>query len=270
MPVTVSERFESRFVTFGRQPAAELRYQAFGTTSEIEAKNAVLAEAPDVYDMTDPLGGSLVGIPLDTISMEPINETSWLAILRYGLLPSADQAISAFDTGGGTAHITNSRRTLRRYPEAAPDFKGAIGVTKDGVQGADIIVPQYHFSETYIRGDDAITNAYRGLLFGLTGRVNAADFKGLRPGECLFLGASGARKDANKWEVIYRFAGSQNEDDLRIGDLPVISKRGWELLWVHYTEREDTSAHTLVKVPSAAYVEEIYREGDFALMGIGV
>jgi len=56
--------------------------------------------------------------------------------------------------------------------------------------------------------------------------------------------------------------------NLQIGPITVASKRGWELLWVRYTDVEDAAAKMLVKRPVAAYVEKVYEEGDFSGLGI--
>ena len=47
-----------------------------------------------------------------------------------------------------------------------------------------------------------------------------------------------------------------------------IDKKGWEYLWVRYEDAEDAAANALVKKPTAAYVEKVYEEGDFAGLGI--
>ena len=38
---------------------------------------------------------------------------------------------------------------------------------------------------------------------------------------------------------------------------------------VRYADAEDAASNTLVEQPTAAYVEEIYEEGDFGNLGIG-
>jgi len=40
-----------------------------------------------------------------------------------------------------------------------PDFQGAIGVTQTEVEGVDITVPVYHFSETHDKADAENTGA---------------------------------------------------------------------------------------------------------------
>jgi len=151
----------------------------------------------------------------------------------------------------------------------AADFAGALGVTHDNVEGVDITVPVYHFAETHYLDDAVVTPAYRGTLFGLTGKVNNASFKGLAAGECLFLGASGSKRGEDDWEISFRFAGSPNRTDIQVGPITVASKKGWEYLWARYADEEDAGSSTLVKRPIAAYVEKVYENGDFSALGIG-
>jgi hypothetical protein len=156
----------------------------------------------------------------------------------------------------------------------APDFQGAIGVSADGVEGIDITIPVYHFAETHSKPNAQITGAYKGVLFNLTGKVNSDGFRGFAPGEVLFLGASGSKRGSGwggaeaDWEITYRFAASPNVTGLSIGPINGINKKGWEYLWVRYSDQEDTAAKALVKRPIAAYVERVYHEGNFGALGI--
>lgn len=268
MPVEVVERFESRQGTTGNNPSVELHYHVRGTNDDVEARAALAALAPTLYD---PWGTSMIYLPRDTITLQPAGDELWEGIVRYGMLPPTNGSTFAFDTGGGTQHITQSRQTVGAYAPAgktAPDFRGAIGVTPDSVEGVDITVPVYHFSETHYLPNSTVTLAYKGTLCGLTGKVNSAWFKGLAAGECLFLGAAGAKRGSGDWEITYRFAASPNVTNLTVGDITGINKGGWQYLWVRYEDSVDDTAKALVKKPLAAYVERVYEYGDFSLLGI--
>ncbi len=267
MPVVIEEKFDSRLSVAGDNPSVELRYIVFGTSDDLEAKSELAATSPDTYD----------GLPRQTIQIEPLANDLWEGAVRYGLTetndpPQTGESSFAFDTGGGTQHITQSRATINSYApsgETAPDFQGAIGVTENGVEGVDVAIPVYHFSETHYLDDAVVTPAYKGTLFGLTGTVNSGSFKGLAAGECLFLGASGSKRGFGDWEITFRFAGSPNVTGLSVGPISGINKKGWEYLWVRYAEVEDEGAQVLVKRPVAAYVERVYDSGNFAALGIG-
>lgn len=136
----------------------------------------------------------------------------------------------------------------------------------------DITLPVYQFSETHYLPAAVVTNPYKGALFYLTGKVNRSSFRGCAPGECLFLGASGARRqlgDQGDWEITFKFAASPNAVNLQIGAITGINKQGWEYLWVRYEDAEDEAANVLVKKPTAVYIEKVYEDGDFSVLGIG-
>jgi len=274
VPVEVREKFESRRLVKaanGTNSSAELAYIVLGTDNDIAARDALEAEAPANY----------ANLPRQSVQIEPLGPGLWDGLARYaptsggGGGPPTGESSFQFDTGGGTQHITQSRSTVQRVPApgmVAPDFQGAIGVSADGVEGIDITVPVYHFAETHYKPDSAITGAYKGVLFNLTGKVNADGFRGFAPGEVLFLGASGAKRGSGAeadWEITYRFAASPNVSGLSIGPIGGITKKGWEYLWVRYSDQEDTAAKALVKRPIAAYVERVYESGSFAALQLG-
>jgi len=265
--IIVEEKFDSRIVAEGQSPSAELRYIVFGTTDDLAARSAVAGQAPATYD----------SLPRTAVQIEPLANEVWEGVARYGTIqqsapPQTGESSFAFDTGGGTQHITHSRSTTGIYAPpgmVAPNFQGAIGVTDNGVEGVDVTVPVYQFSETHYLANAVVTTAYKGTLFALTGKVNSGGFKGLAAGECLFLGASGSKRGTDDWEITFRFAGSPNATGLSVGPIGGIAKQGWEYLWVRYADVEDETAQQLVKRPVGAYVERVYDFGNFAALGIG-
>ena len=152
----------------------------------------------------------------------------------------------------------------------APNFHGAIGVSDDRVEGTDITIPVFNFTETHYILDAYVDGAYKLALFNLTGKVNDASFKGFAKGEVLFLGASGSKRGLDDWEISFRFAASPNVASLTLGDITGITKEGWQYLWMRFIDDEDSSANALIKRPIAAYVEQVYAYGNFSGLGIGV
>ena len=150
------------------------------------------------------------GLVRQTPKIEPDGDSPdvWAASVQYGPKKPPDTGDSTyqFDTAGGTQHITQSLQTLGKYAppgKVAPDFKGAIGVTHDNVEGVDITVPVYNFSETHYIASELVTLAYKATLFSLTGKVNKHVFRGFAPGEVLFVGASGAKRGEKDWEITW-------------------------------------------------------------------
>lgn len=43
----------------------------------------------------------------------------------------------------------------------------------------------------------------------------------------------------------------------------------WDYLWVRYADKVAEGGKNMVKKPVAAYVEQVYPEGDFGRLGIG-
>jgi len=271
MPVTLTERLGSRRWTGveSDSPGVEIDYILAGTSDDGTAKTLVASSTPQTYD----------GLVRDGIDLEPVwvdttrGDGQWNATVRYTSRPPTGESEFSFDTTGGTQHITQSLQTVGKYApgsETPPDFKGAVGVTHDNVEGVDIQVPTYAFAETHYLPIGVVTPAYVGTVFNLTGKVNSAPFKGLAAGECLFLGARGQRRGTEEdWAIAFSFAGSPNRSNITVGDITGIAKKGWEYLWVRYADAKDDTAKRIVKKPIAAYVEKVYEEGNFAGLGMG-
>ena len=288
MPITVAEKYDSRQSTTGSNAQVTLTYIASGSDDDLAIKSAVENFAPETYD----------GLPRQSVQIEPISEEYWDASVRYADSsspsstsggtpdPGSNEYTYSFDTMGGTQHITQSLDTVSSYADSsipsAPDFHGAIGVSNTNgnaeVQGVDVTVPIYNFSETHYLTVEQVTPEYKGTLFQLTGKVNNATFRGLAAGECLFLGASGTlhgteftdgTSGGGDWEITYRFAASPNKTGITIGSISGIAKKGWEYLWVRYADVEDMNAMAMVKRPVAAYVEQVYESADFSSLDIG-
>lgn len=259
---TIHEKFDSREATASvESPSTDLLYVVEGTDDDVVVRSLVESTIPALY----------LGLIFQSYHISTLGAGVWEISVRYGKKEPKEPGESSFsfDTGGGTQHITQSLETVGSHVDSgtAPDFKGAIGVTADSVEGADITVPVYNFTETHYIDDALVTGAYKAALFSLTGRVNDGGFKGFAEGEVLFLGASGSKRGSDDWEISFRFAASPNVTGLSIGDITGIDKKGWEYLWVRYADVEDE--HVLVKQPLAVYVERVYESGDFSALGIG-
>jgi hypothetical protein len=296
MPITIIEPWDSRRLTASaRNPSAELRRILHGTDDEAEALAAAEASLPLVY--------ANLRLLVDSVDLEPKGGGWWYATARYGLIDAGVRADGtpldgqgddaqppeqpqrpgpgellgpefSFDTSGGTTHITSSLETvdsvidpaLAAAGNAPPDFKRAVGVTKDGVEGTDVVTPVYHWEET--KRFAFVTEQYMQTLRRLTGTVNKLTWWNRKPREVLFLGATG-RVGKDGWaDITFKFAEQETLFQVPVGQMVVAEKKGWDYLWVAYGPAED--AGTLIEVPRYAYVERVYREEDFKDLGIGV
>jgi len=276
MATTVIRAWDPGEVTGGQSGSAQLPYYVTGTDDAETAKDAVEAEIggtiPETYDdllykhvaISDYLSDQLDGC--------------FVATVHYGKPESGrshetGDSFYSFKVGGGTRHITQSIQTIGSYVAAgnAPDFKGAIGYSKEhGVAGVDIPpAPDFAFSETHFIADATVTGAYKGKLHDLAYHTADDTFKGLDIGEALFLGAEGSQRgDGSDWEIRFDFGGSPNKINIPVGDITVVTKLGWHYLWVLYEPGKDENVR--IQVPRAAYVEKIFEVGDFEDLGIGV
>jgi hypothetical protein len=203
----------------------------------------------------------------------------WQATVTWGIQSSGNPDTSPgipptlrFSTKGGTQHITQSLETVDTYSRpapllAAPDFKGAIGVTRGGIQGVDIVVPAFSWSLSIRVAASSVNDAYVMNLESLTGCVNDDTYYGRAAGEVRFDGAEGQRT-GDEMELTFSFSSQRNVEDRTIGDIDMIDKEGWDYLWVQYEDEEDDTAKAMSKVPNGVYIERVSPRADFALLGI--
>jgi hypothetical protein len=249
--------------------SAEYRYTIEGTELELEARTALLAGSA----VTITVSGTTLVRQDARVELQDDAIDIWQGVVPYGERERKETGESSyqFDTGGGTHHLTHSLHTTAYAPagKAAPDCKGAIGWDGQNVAGVDITTPIYHFSETHYLSVAVVTEAYKTLLFNLTGKVCNGVFREKAKGEVLFCGAAGSQRGEEDWEITFKFAASPNAINIPVGDIVVLEKEGWEYLWVRYRQKDDAVAEDIVPEPVGAYVEQVYEYGDFSLIGIG-
>lgn len=287
MAFDVYELFKSRKITADFDTSTTV-LEMYGKKSfdESEVFAAFLAASPLTFG----------GVPFKSLDVQPIGGGHWTATATYSTkgttekidgqagptasttptpptVPGATDPLThdySIDINTYTEKITQSKFTehmIKRGGGDPPDNKNAIGITQDGeILGCDRIAPGLEFSITKTLG--FITRGYLIVLYELTAKVNSATFYGFPAGSVLFMGAQARPKDTSSVTVQYKFSVSPEETDITICDgLVVPSKKGHEFLWVSY--KDATSENVLWKIPDAAYVERIYDEGDFSLLGLG-
>jgi hypothetical protein len=287
---TCQEKMNSRRIQSGDKPSVELLYVVTGTDNEATATSLVEAATPS--GQSSPLKFILGALVLyrESVETEPVyvdeGETTgcvWFGTVTYtptGLGSSSTSrntepkeeldASFSFEIGVSSQRITQSIATIASYGGGG-DFGGAIGVTSNGVEGVDISVPVYTFTETHYFPVSAVTNSYKQKLMSLTGKVNLGGFAGFEAGEVMFQGCSASRRGDDRddlWEITFKFAVSQNDNNITVGDITGISKKGWEYLWVRYAEGVDEVNNVPISYPVGAYVEQVYKTASFGGLGI--
>jgi hypothetical protein len=172
-------------------------------------------------------------------------------------------------TSPGAVGLTGGQWVLVTSETAvgtARDFENAIGATADRIEGTDIFVP--HFEFTVKKQEYPFNLPLMRLIRRLAGTVNHAPWRLFEAGEVLYLGASGLCGPDNIWTLTHKFAVGENLYAVRVSDAITVPFKGaWEYLWCAYSSQ--TAVDGLVQVPSAAYVETVYRKSDFTLLGLG-
>jgi hypothetical protein len=147
------------------------------------------------------------------------------------------------------------------------DFRCAINVTQDSIEGVDIVVPKLQFTREV--SIPVVTLQYLYTLSNTTGCINSKRWYWFEPGELLYLGAQGRKQNNDLWSVTHSFLVSPNRSMISVGpDLVVPYKRGHQYLWVKFEPREEFGI--VVQRPYAAYVVDVYPEADFSVLGIGL
>lgn len=298
MAVTLYEKVESRNLTVDRNTAGfTARFLASGSTHENEIYQAAVLDTTASYFGTlwrsairvTPRGNNeFWDVEIDYAPIPP-REAIQNPGLNGGEGPPQPQAPDpatpigpgfSFTTIGGTTRIYQSletKLTARSLAAVAAgralkDHHGAINVTKDGVEGVDIVSRTGEFQVEVRRAN--VTINYFSTLFYLTGTVNNAPFYGFAAGEVLYMGAEARFSMNDQWQLTHKFAVNPNEQNLVVSrdnnGVPQIQfvgqKDGWDLVWVEYYEVLDGSRQLR---PESARSERVYYRRNFAALEIG-
>ncbi|MBN2293547.1 MAG: hypothetical protein JXM70_14050 [Pirellulales bacterium] len=283
MAITVDEAATSRSKS-GK--SIQLDYIVRGTSDDSAVETAVMATAPAMhggkYRESEP--------SLRCTWVDEITDTGeWEASVRYNPPTMIEPEVSvdgtfllSGSTGGGTEHAIVSKQTIANYGlagDSGPNYNKLIGVTDNGVEGADIFAADFRFTARLYRGPGNYPDL--GDLYALSPSYNNAPvtFEDSKTGqqltfalgECLFIYAEWDEPRADGIVVFtYHFAGSPNITNEVLGQVTVTEKMGWNLLWVRYQNIEDTSKKTIIKRPVSAHVERVYDPGDWSKLKIPV
>lgn len=266
---------------------AERFYMLKGPATEAAAVALILSR-PDVVPVTVVSASGIAMQRADSeIYVDEIGTNLWYGQVQWKLFDTgtqpADSFSISFDISTQSLHITQSRATVAKYGAGGAhgeprDFKGAIGVNEDGsIDGCDIQIPIMGFQLNYTKAASFVSDGYIQTLLAIVGAVNIDVFHNFQPGTLLLTKVVGQRRpDASSagyvWDLQYSFGVSENETDLKIGDITGIQKKGWEYLWVYYktmAQQAGGSGTTYtVKRPVNAYVEEVFKKRGYSALGI--
>lgn len=285
MPYRLVERFSTRELQATRDSVqATLRWLVIADTdAEADDEASVYAflraTAPWVYQ----------NMWVSQFRMKRVTPLAWEAETTYSQQANAsrdaDGSVTypvkrreSFRISGTQLHITQSLETVGAYAapgETPPDTGRAIGVTQDRVEGTDIMVPTTEWTLEYTWQQQHINDGYKRLLAQLAQTTNIATWAGYGPRELLFVGAEIDQQadapDESELTIRYTFAIQPTMLNIPVGDIIVAEKKGWDYLWVRYEPRVGRvgPGNKLLLWPRYAYVERVYEQTDFGLLGLG-
>lgn len=306
MALTWVEDSTSRSATIFRlgrkDPSTRSRvWNVIGTSNEDVLHADVNSKISNFYQYWSYPGQPLVRLRAEQYSVTYQGDDAWLVTVNYEKLGADDatqtgplKRARSFDTTGGTQTVTQSRGGEAGESvygpngllagQNKPSMNGAVNVDDRGVNGVDIVVPQFTWTESYDVPSSYVTYAYVRAIHLLTGTVNLAAFRGFLKNEVLFLGMTGqqewdAQRGDGPFSLSYRFSATPNRgsDALPaslpaepIGDITTYNKYGHDFLWVKYASQDDQNNNVIIRKPLFVYVNKVYPDGDFSKIGIGV
>lgn len=269
--MSIFEKFQSRDVKVTKKTGSiDRQWVITGSDDEATVLNTLLATREIVY----------LGLIAQDHEIKQIGPGIWEGSVNYGGEDEEDsqektkvgEFTFSFDTGGGKQKITSSPpdkfQAYNRPGKVPPSFQGGINATDKDVEGVEIIVPTLKFSLAYRTGRGKLNADYVKLVGDMTGKINQNQFLSFDARTVLFMGGTGSFKQGEniEKEVTLNFEYSPNKQNIKIGDIVVAEKGGWDYLWVHYRNEDDLGAACLVHQPYCAYVHKLYDEADFGAL----
>ncbi len=266
MPTPVlRERPTSRPAT-SHPPGVTLLYSLTGVGDDAYARWYVTAATPLMHG----------GLYRQKISIDPEGGGLWDVVVPYGPRPEPElnEFRLSFDTTGGTAHVTHSKDHIQTHIAVDPwtennPHKGGINVADGVVEGVDIVISQFAWTEDWQLPITYMSMTYGTLIEAVTGTVNLNPFRNRPAGTVRFDGGVGSasNKEPDLCSISFRFTTSKHTSDAMPNFKGGIAKMGWEYLWVESERKKDGT--NLPTVPRAVHVERVYDADDFAKLGIG-
>lgn len=176
-----------------------------------------------------------------------------------------------FSTRGGTAHITQSRQTKAKnliqpagvvVADGAPDLQGAIGVSRDRVEGCDVIVGKMEWSITVKARQ--VTHDYIKTLESYTPCLNSTTFFARQAEEVLFVGVDGNYQPAEGWTLQYHFISGKTITNYALAgcDTALSNVKPFDHIWVTY--KDAVVSGYPIQLPWHVYQERVYPVADLS------
>lgn len=251
-------------------------YWIHGDTSESNILVAFQAYLPTTFNVVK---------RLDDFYVEEQASGIWIGKAVYEFIRGNEpgqedpaQIPFEFEIGSESVKLTHSLETITRQLSSlstladAPDFKQAVNVTSNGVEGYEMPFPTFRWSETYYQPNAIIQAGYLPSIRSLLGKTNDSTFRGFAVDEVYFDGATGRNSDKfyGYSEINYKFVAGENVTGITSPGFTAYDKKAHELVWFYYHEEEDSTAKALIKIPVSLNVERIREQTSFSTLQLPV
>lgn len=224
-----------------------------------------------------PINGSQsIALFLTEHSAEQQTSTKWRVTLTYSVPPPPENQGGQYiqfglDVGGETIHIMQSRQVRNAVTRTGvallpPDVRNCIGLTKDSIEGADIVGKGINFNITGYFTPIAWSTGLLAILYALQGNYNNAPFYGFAAGEVMFVSASAQGRQYGLIAVTYNFSAKPNANGLTDLPFPPLFALGHDI--IDYLYVRDVDQNFPVQAPTYRYVHRIADPVNFALLGV--
>ena len=212
------------------------------------------------------------------ISAKQDSDDAWIVTLVYTVPePPNVQNITwvqfGFELGSDTEHIDRSLQVKSGvYNTAlgggpAPSVYNMIGLSRQGVKGADRISKAFRFTITSYYTPQLWTSGLIALFYTQKATLNAAPFYGLLAEEVLLESISGEGDLYKLIPVTFNFQAKPNVINQVDTPFPNLTAGGHDL--IDYLTDYEVDNDEIIIVPTRRYVHKIYPNSNFALLGVG-
>jgi hypothetical protein len=240
--------------------------QGGGTDVIASGSNAVMGTGGQIT-----LDGSPFGLAIGQAIVFAPND-GWTPGL-YTVTNVSGYVVTVDTTNGSPAQNGTTEGSWVVYSAAVqsgtgsgPNLGNVIGMSLDGVRGADIIIPLLEFTLEGVISPFAMADV--NTYYQLTGKVNASQWWNFAPGEALLQGVDFKLFDQIACRVSLKIACQPSVYNLVITPQIILPfKAGWDLVDVTYLP--DTVGGFSAQVAKSARVLKVYLDGDFSDLGAG-
>ena len=248
----------------------------FTPNDDVVVVNWIAATFPGTRKFRS-INGYDVVLYLNEYKVEPTsNSDCWRIVLTYGIPKDQSQGSGSyvqfgFAVGGDTMHISRSKSVISSDSRTgsgltAPVTYGAIGLTRNSVEGADIPARGLRFNITNYYTPDLWDTSFLTLFYALHTCYNNATFYGFSAGEVLFMGCDGQGDAYRLVPIKFEFLAKPNVSALADSPFPALTALGHDL--IDYTYINETSNDFQVRTPFYRYVHRVHDPANFTLLGL--